>query len=115
MKVTVDNAGGVPGDEVIQVYVEPPKMSGKPFIPNIQLVGFDRVNLAANANHTGEFELNAYLLSLVDEDGEHYVYPGEYAIVVTGGLEDRLTASFSITGVVTNVKNCTGVPMCFGC
>ena len=115
VKVTVDNAGGVPGDEVIQVYVEPPKMSGKPFIPNIQLVGFDRVNLAANASHTGEFELNAYLLSLVDEDGDHYVFPGEYTIVATGGVDDRLAASFSITGVVTNVENCPGVPACLAC
>ena len=113
VSVSVKNTGVIAGDEVIQVYVEPPKLSGKPFVPNIQLVGFERVNLAASASHVGEYKLNAYLLSLVDEDGEHYVFPGKYVVVVTGGVEDRLTAQFTIDGSVTNVKDCSGAPQCF--
>ena len=115
VKVSVQNVGEVQGDEVIQVYVEPPRLSGKPFVPNTQLVGFERVSLAPSASHTGEYEVNAYLLSLVDQDGEHYVFPGQYTVVATGGVEDRLTASFTITGNVTNVNNCKGVPLCLGC
>ena len=115
VSVSVKNTGGIAGDEVIQVYVEPPKLSGKPFVPNIQLVGFERVNLAASASHVGEYKLNAYLLSLVDEDGEHYVFPGKYVVVVTGGVEDRLTAQFTIDGSVTNVKDCSGAPSCLAC
>ena len=113
--VSVQNTGQVSGDEVIQVYVEPPKLSGKPFIPNIQLVGFERVSLAPSATHTGHYEVNAYLLSLVDEDGEHYVFPGQYTVVATGGLEDKLTGQFTIDGSVINVKDCPGVPQCFAC
>ena len=113
--VSVQNTGQVSGDEVIQVYVEPPKLSGKPFIPNIQLVGFERVSLAPSATHTGHYEVNAYLLSLVDEDGEHYVFPGQYTVVATGGLEDKLTGQFTIEGSVINVKDCPGVPQCFAC
>ena len=115
VKVSVQNVGNVSGDEVIQVYLEPPKLPGKPFIPNVQLVGFERVNLAASGSHLGEYEVNAYLLSLVDEDGEHYVFPGQYSVVVTGGLSDRLTASFAIEGTVTNVKECPGAPSCLAC
>jgi beta-glucosidase len=115
VKVSVQNVGDVQGDEVIQIYVEPPRISGKPFIPNTQLVGFERVGLAPSASHTGNYEVNAYSLSLVDEDGEHYVFPGQYTVVATGGVGDRLTASFSVTGTVTNVEDCKGVPLCFGC
>ena len=113
--VSVQNTGQVSGDEVIQVYVEPPKLSGKSFIPNIQLVGFERVSLAPSATHTGHYEVNAYLLSLVDEDGEHYVFPGQYTVVATGGLEDKLTGQFTIEGSVTNVKDCPGAPLCLAC
>ena len=113
--VCVENTGQVLGDEVVQVYVEPPKLSGKPFIPNIQLVSFERVSLAPSTTHTGHYKLNAYLLSLVDDDGEHYVFPGQYTVVVTGGLEDRLTGQFTIEGSVTNVKECPGAPSCLAC
>ena len=113
--VSVQNTGQVSGDEVIQVYVEPPKLSGKSFIPNIQLVGFERVSLAPSATHTGHYEVNAYLLSLVDEDGEHYVFPGQYTVVATGGLEDKLTGQFTIEGSVINVKDCPGAPLCLAC
>lgn len=113
--VSVENIGDTAGDEVIQVYVEPPKLSGKSYLPNIQLVEFERVNLAASAAHKGEYTLNAYVLSLVDENGEHYVFPGQYTVVVTGGVDDRLTAQVTIDGPVTNVKDCPETPQCFAC
>ena len=113
--VSVQNTGQVLGDEVVQVYVEPPKLSGKPFIPNIELVGFERVTIAPSATHVGHYEVNAYSLSLVDEDGEHYVFPGQYTVVVSGGLESKVTGQFTIDGSVTNVKDCPGVPQCFAC
>ena len=43
--VSVQNTGEIVGDEVIQVYLAPPKRSDKPFFPNLQLVGFERVNI----------------------------------------------------------------------
>ena len=116
VSATVQNTGQVAGDEVIQVYVEPPRISGKPFIPNIQLVGFERVNLDVLKSRAGEYELNPYLLSLVDEDGEHYLFPGQYTVVVTGGLEEaRLTGQFTMEGPVTNIKDCPEAPQCLAC
>ena len=113
--VSVQNTGQVSGDEVVQVYVEPPKLSGKPFIPNIELVGFERVTIAPSATHVGHYEVNAYSLSLVDEDGEHYVFPGQYTVVVSGGLESKVTGKFTIDGSVTNVQECPGAPSCLAC
>ena len=116
VSASVQNTGQVAGDEVVQVYVEPPKITGKPFIPNIQLLGFERVSLQVSEMHTGHYELNPYLLSLVDEDGEHYLFPGLYTVVVTGGLEEeRLSGQFTMGGSVTNVKDCPGSPQCLAC
>ena len=116
VNVTIQNTGSVTGDEVIQVYVEPPRVPGKPFIPNIQLLAFERVvNLAPSARYTAVFELNAYLVSLVDEDGERYVFLGEYGVMATGGLHDRLRSIFIKEGSAVNVKDCPGVPSCLAC
>ena len=112
----VQNVGEVAGEEVVQVYIEPPKALEKPFIPNVQLAGFERVDIDVNVVHVATFELNPYLLSLVDEDGEHYLFPGLYTVVVTGGLEEeRLTGQFTMEGSVTSVKDCPGSPQCLAC
>lgn len=116
ISVSVQNVGRVEGDEVIQLYVCPPKISGKPFIPNIQLVAFERVTIHPQVVHVASFELTPLLLSLVGEDGEHYLFPGKYTLVVTGGLENnRLTTVFSMTGPVTNVLDCRAIPTCLSC
>ena len=115
VSVTVQNMGEIAGDEVIQVYIEPVKVSEKPFIPNIQLVSFERVSLGMSETHNGEYKLNPYLFSLVDDDGERYLFPGQYTVVVTGGLEERLTGKFTMEGSVTNVKDCPGAPQCLAC
>ena len=115
--VSVQNEGEVEGDEVIQVYVVPPRLPDKPFIPKIQLVAFERVNIHPGVVHVASFELNSFLLSLVDEDGEHYIFPGEYKLVVTGGLEEKeLNQVFRIGGgSVVRAVGCTGIPMCLAC
>lgn len=116
LSVSVQNVGEVEGDEVIQVYVRPPRMLGKPFIPNVQLVAFERVNIHPQVVHVASFELNPFLLSLIDKDGEHYLFPGQYALVVTGGQEENeLSSVFSIEGSVTNVMDCPRIPLCLAC
>ena len=113
---SVQNTGEVGGDEVIQVYVDPPKISGKDFIPSRQLLGFERVFIKSSVVHISSFELNPYLLSLVDEDGEHYLFPGQYT-VLAGGSSDgaHVTEQFTISGSITNVKTCHKSPQCLAC
>ena len=114
---SVQNTGEVGGDEVIQVYVDPPKISGKDFIPNRQLLGFERVYLKSSVVHIASFELNPYLLSLVDEDGEHYLFPGQYTVVAGGGSDSAhyIAEQLTISGSVTNVKDCPKCPQCLAC
>ena len=116
VSVSVQNIGDVAGDEVIQLYVQPPRIQGKDFIPNIQLLGFKRAYIKPSMVHLESFELNPYLLSLVDSDGQHYLFPGVYTVLVGGGGEGEFKKEqFTITGNVTNVRNCVGSPQCLAC
>ena len=118
--VAVTNIGGPAGDEVIQLYVSPPRVKNKPFV---QLRSYDRVSLQPSQSHVATFELNPYLLSLVDEDGEHYIFPGEY-LVLTGNQPDSwidefnsmLKAKLIITGSApVKTSTCTSSPQCLAC
>ena len=115
--VSVENTGKVAGDEVIQVYLAPPKLSDKPFFPNIQLVGFNRVNIKPGESYEATFELNPYLLSLVDEDGEHYIFPGDYTVLSANQPgDDMLKATFTISGTApVKTSTCTSSPQCLAC
>lgn len=114
VSTSVENIGDIGGDEVIQVYVQPPKMSGKIF-PRIQLLGFERAYIGPSVIYVASFTLNSYVLSLVDEDGERYVFPGQYLVHVGGGGDENyLTKEFSITGDVTNIARCEGA-QCLAC
>ena len=114
VSVSLQNVGKLAGDEVIQVYINPPTISGKYFIPKIQLLGFKRVHLEPAASNETNFDLNPYLLSLVDEDGERYLFPGKYTVQVSGGTE-QFTWNFTITGDVTSIKKCSDSPKCLAC
>ena len=115
--VSVQNTGKVAGDEVIQVYLAPPKRLDKPFFPNIQLVGFNRVNIKPGDNYAATFELNPYLLSLVDEDGEHYIFPGDYTVLTDNQFgDDMLKATFTISGTApVKTATCASSPQCLAC
>ena len=116
VSVSVQNTGDRAGDEVIQLYVQPPSFSGKPFLPKIQLLGFERTTINPSVVHMTSFELNPYLLSLVDVDGERYLFPGKYMVLVGGGGEQNMEEThFTLTGDVTNVKDCPGAPQCLAC
>ncbi len=116
VSTSVLNKGKIGGDEVIQVYVEPPEVSGKTFTPQIQLLGFERVHIEPSLLYAANFILNPYLLSLVDEDGERYVFPGSYTVHAGGGGDKNfLTKQFSIAGAMTPIAQCKGVPRCLAC
>ena len=116
ISVSVENVGAVEGDEVILVYIQPhQKETRKVFTPNVWLVAFEWVHIHPQTIHTASFELNPYLLSEVDEDGEHYLFPGQYYVVTGGSSEDKLTKEFFIEGTVTNVEHCSSSPQCLVC
>ena len=107
-------------DEVILLYLVPPKQSNKPFFPNVQLVGFERVTMTPSQKYVARFEINPYLQSLVDEDGEHYLFPGLYMLYSTHQPGDRdsttVKGNFTITGdSPVKTSTCTSSPQCLAC
>ena len=111
--VTVQNTGGRPGDEVVQLYVRDLKASVP--VPIRSLAGLRRVHLSAGEKMQVEFALTPRQMSLIDQDGRRVVEPGEFKIEVGGkqpgfhGTADAsttsvLSAEFEVIGEVTEVK-----------
>jgi beta-glucosidase len=97
--ITVTNTGLRPGDEVAQLYLEFPDVSGAPLRA---LRAFQRVHLEAGASQKVRFELQPRDLSMVTEAGEPIVAEGEYSISVGGGQPHSgaqvVTRTFKIKG-----------------
>jgi beta-glucosidase len=80
--VEVSNASARDGDEVVQLYVEFPRVPGA---PRRALRGFERVHLAAGESRRVRLTLAPRDQSYVDADGRRLVGPGSYLISVGGG------------------------------
>jgi beta-glucosidase len=80
--VTVTNTGKVAGDEVVQLYLKFPDISGAPLRA---LRGFQRIHLDPGAAQKIEFHLNPRDLSMVTEAGDIVVAQGKYTISLGGG------------------------------
>ena len=80
--VTVANTGKVAGDEVVELYLQFPEVSGA---PRRALRGFQRVHLEPGANQKVEFELNSRDLSMVTDLGDIIVAQGKYTVSIGSG------------------------------
>jgi beta-glucosidase len=70
------------GDEVVEVYLNFPKLPGAPLRA---LRGFTHVHIAAGDTAHVRMNLNPRDLSMVDEAGNRIVAPGSYTLSVGGG------------------------------
>ena len=99
--VTVTNTGKVAGDEVVQLYLKFPDVSGA---PRRALRGFQRIHLEPGTNQNVEFELNSRDLSMVTGAGDTIVSEGEYTLSVGGGQPGSdapsASGSFKIKGQI---------------
>jgi len=82
ISVDVTNAGSMPGDEVVQLYLTHTGAAGAPLRA---LQGFQRVQLARGQKKTVTFTLRDRSLSIVDESGVRRIVPGKVAVWVGGG------------------------------
>jgi beta-glucosidase len=80
--VDVRNTGSVAGDEVVQAYIEFPKLPGAPLRA---LRGFARVNIGPGQTQHVRLTLNPRDLSMVNEEGSRLVAAGDYKLFVGGG------------------------------
>ncbi len=82
VSVEVTNTGAMAGDEVVQIYLTHPGVSGAALRA---LQGFQRVHLDRGQNKTVSFALGDRDLSIVDADGEHRIVAGVVQVWVGGG------------------------------
>jgi beta-glucosidase len=82
LEVDVKNTSDKAGDEVVEVYVNFPKLPGTPLRA---LRGFTRVHVEAGKSRHVELTLQPRDLSYVNESGDRMVGEGDYVITVGGG------------------------------
>jgi beta-glucosidase len=80
--VTVANTGKMAGDEVVELYLQFPEVSGA---PRRALRGFQRVHLDPGASQKVEFLLNPRDLSMVTDVGDIIVAKGRYTVSIGSG------------------------------
>jgi beta-glucosidase len=80
--VTVTNSGKLTGDEVVQLYLKFPDVSGAPIRA---LRGFQRIHLAPGASQKVQFHLGPRELSMVTDAGDRLIAQGKYTVSVGGG------------------------------
>jgi beta-glucosidase len=109
MKVSVQvrNVGPRDGEEVVQLYLKHAGASVP--VPIRSLEGFQRVALRAGEEKTVSFTLSPRELSIVGNDGQRSVAPGDLEIAV-GGKQPGFTgaADASTTEVLTRKARITG-------
>ncbi|KAK4211669.1 beta-glucosidase [Rhypophila decipiens] len=104
VKVTVKNVGSLKGQEVVQVYVAPPKAGSGVARPKKELKGFTKVELEAGESKTVEVEMQKkYAASYWDEFRDKWcVEEGEYELVVGNSSVEvegkTLKGSFKVGG-----------------
>ncbi|MBS1852924.1 MAG: glycoside hydrolase family 3 C-terminal domain-containing protein [Acidobacteria bacterium] len=82
VEADLQNTSSLAGDEVVQLYVNFPKVPGAPIRA---LRGFQRVKLGAGETKHVQFTLSPRDLSMVNEAGNRLVAAGDYRISVGGG------------------------------
>ena len=100
VSVDVKNAGTVPSDEVVQLYVKAPGGDGVN-LPLKQLKGFERVSLGAGEEKTVTIKVSVKDLHFYDEKTTGiYVPEGKYTIMVGEDSKkaENLIANINITG-----------------
>ncbi|MFL6229379.1 MAG: glycoside hydrolase family 3 C-terminal domain-containing protein [Pyrinomonadaceae bacterium] len=113
VSATVENAGRVEGDEVVQLYVTDVEASVR--VPVRSLAGVERVRLKPGERRTVSFTVEPRQLAVVRDDGRAFVEPGEFLLSVGGkqpgfaGTADAATTSFvegrfTVVGAPTEVK-----------
>lgn len=80
VKADITNIGDKMGEEVVQLYIRDELSSVA--TPIQSLKGFNRVLIAPGQTKTVEFEINALMLSLINETGEQVTEQGTFRIMI---------------------------------
>ena len=97
VRVTVTNTGAREGDEVVQLYVTDMYASVKTRV--MELKDFQRIHLGTGESREIVFTLTPYQLSLLNDNMDRVVEPGQFRIMV-GGRSPEFTAADRIKNSV---------------
>ncbi len=101
-EVTVTNTGKREGDEVAELYLSFPAVSGAPLRA---LRAFKRVHLGPGESQKVRFDLNDRDLSMVSDAGEPIVAEGAYSVSIGGGQPNTgapaVAGKFQVAGTKT--------------
>ncbi|MFF0220644.1 glycoside hydrolase family 3 N-terminal domain-containing protein [Streptomyces sp. NPDC004629] len=99
VSVTVRNTGGRDGTEVVQLYLHDPVASVTR--PDVRLIGYRRLDLAAGGSRRVTFRFHADLSAFTDRAGTRVVEPGALELRLASSSADvRHTAHLTLTGPV---------------
>ncbi|NEA46634.1 glycoside hydrolase family 3 N-terminal domain-containing protein [Streptomyces sp. SID10815] len=97
LSLTVRNTGERAGAEVVQLYLHDPVASVTR--PDMRLIGYQRVELAAGESARVTFGFHADLSSFTDRPGRRVVEPGALELRLAASAADvRHTARLTLTG-----------------
>ena len=92
---TVTNTGNFDGDEVVQLYIR--DLFASVARPVLELKGFDRIHLKKGESKEVRFEITPELLSMLNEQMERVVEPGEFRIMIGASSNDiRLRGNLNV-------------------
>ncbi|HLO95615.1 MAG TPA: glycoside hydrolase family 3 C-terminal domain-containing protein, partial [Burkholderiaceae bacterium] len=98
VSVTLRNTSARGGDEVAQVYLQPPAFEGA---PRLALRGAQRITLGPGETRELRWRLSPRDLSFVNTAGERRLLPGRYALSVgghqPGAGDDTLSTTFELS------------------
>jgi beta-xylosidase len=99
VSVTVRNTGERAGAEVVQLYLHDPVASVTR--PDVRLIGYQRVELAAGEATRVTFRFHTDLSAFTDRSGRRVVEPGALELRLAASSADvRHTARLNLTGPV---------------
>lgn len=90
ISATVTNVGSLPGDEVVELYVQDLEASCR--VPHRELRGFSRITLEPGEQRRVGFRLTARDLSLIDERGIRLLESGRYRVSLGSSQPDARSA-----------------------
>lgn len=109
LSVTVENTGKMPGDEVVEVYLE--DLESTVERPIRELVGFSRVHLSPGEKKTLSFKITPRQMALIDLTGKCVLEPGWFRVHVGGSQPDKRSLELTRTKVLSADYEVTGSPL----
>ncbi|TMW63837.1 hypothetical protein Poli38472_002778 [Pythium oligandrum] len=100
IQVEVANTGSRAGEEVVFAFFRPLTIdaTGPVTLLNQQLFSYQRIQLPAGARTTVNVDVKSETLALYDDAGNLTVFPGFYEILITNGVQQRLTFVVHLVG-----------------